>query len=404
EAFSITSFQAAEVPGPTFRPDPYQLRDWNSLNALKKKIALSNGVFGEGAVFFRFKKDDLQSLRSEQRQNEEAGDRSLNVTGGGRASLNWKNESWDGLVALGINYSKYDFEGEIQKVRQFAVERIEVPASLTADFKMGSLWKLKPACLVTLSDSGAEASPRVGFEVRPHSDLRIVGFGGSFFRRPSISEVYGNERGIGSNPDLRTETAFKGELGLVWFLSRSHFSLVFFGARAKDLISLTQIGPDLQRAENIGQASWLGQEVLLNLQSSWGGYLRPSFLSLWTRNESDVAAERGKSLPFRFPTTFRLETGLNQNNWNMGYRASFYSSSFLDRVNQERLAPYQLHDVFVRLKVRELGSFELNIQNLFNLALAKTSNAGVDSNQFISGVNGYPTAGRRIGFTWVYDL
>jgi outer membrane cobalamin receptor len=399
--FSLNSFQTAETPGPINKPESHRLQDWNSLSAVRGTTVLTQSLSGEGVVFFRFREDELQGTRQES---------SLNTTGGARVSLEWKEPQWRSLFALGINYSKYRFEGASENRRQFSFERVELPASGSLHIALGESFTLKPAYLVTLTDSVWNSSPRLGFEMVPSSAVRVFGFGGAVFRHPSLSELYGNQLGLVSNSSLQSETATKAELGMKWspvFISstvKSFLSYSVFGARAKNLITFSQVGPDLQRAENIGMASWLGQELSLGVESASGFFCRPSMTWLWTRNESAIAAEKGKDLPYRFPLSIRWEMGTNRESWGAGYRASFFSASYLDKANQEQLAPYHLHDFYLRLKVKAAGQFELNIQNLFNLTLASAAVTGVEVSKYISGVNGYPTSGRRVGVTWIYDL
>lgn len=410
DAFSITSLQLAEVPGPTFRPSPHQLKEGNSLNAIRSRFFLTENVTGEGLLFFRIRGDELSNELAFESRAKLGKNYTVNYTGGSKATLEWKTGDWDGLAALGVNYTKYDFDGEIQKQNQFSVDSFEIPASVTAKMMVSRFVELKPSYLISISDSQVSTSPRLGFEATLSEQITLFGLGGVFYRRPSLSERYGNNFSLSQNTSLKTETAVKGELGLIWYphlfdgVTKTSFSFVVFGARAKELITLSQIGAGLQRAENIGKASWVGQELSGRFESRWGTYFRPSILLLQTRNESEIVAETGKLLPFRYPSTVRAEIGIARESWSGGHRISVFSESFFDRANQKRLAPYQIHDLFLGLKVRELGAFELNVQNLFNITLAKVSEAGVDSMQFISGVNGYPTVGRRVGITWVYDL
>ena len=399
--FSLNSFQAAETPGPVNKPASHQLRDWNSLSAVRGTTRLSKSVAGEGAVFFRFRQDELQG------ENQET---SFNYTGGANASLEWKETDIRSLFALGINFSKYRFEELRKSRRQFTFERIEIPASVSTHINLEKSFTLKPAFLATLTDAVWNTSPRLGFEMVPSSSVRVFGFGGFVFRHPSLSELHGNQLGLTSNPELQPEKAAKAELGIKWSpllfsdYLKGALNYSVFGARAENLIVYSQVGPDTQKAENIGLASWLGQEISIGLESSSGFFFRPSMIWLWTQNRSPVVAENGRSLPYRFPLTLRSEVGVNQETWGTGYRAMWFSASYLDRANLEQLAPYQLHDVYLRLKVRGAGQFELNIQNLFNITLASASVAGVEVTKYVSGVNGYPTSGRRVGVTWIYDL
>ncbi|MFM8270335.1 MAG: TonB-dependent receptor domain-containing protein [Pseudomonadota bacterium] len=396
--FSLNSFQVADVPGPTHRPNPYELADWNNLTVLRGKTPLAEHLTGDGMLFFRARADEL----TKENETETEPEPSLNYTSGAKASVNWKQDYWKAEFAAGFNFSKYRSKIE--------VERFELPASLSAQILLGSSFELKPAMLIALSDSKWNASPRLGFDYRPWSSLRLFGFGGWVFRQPSLSELVGNQVGVAANQELKEEMATKAELGFQWFpwlqssLAKSHVSFSVFGAKAQNLILFSQVGPDLRRAENIGKASWLGQELSFRIENPWGFFSRPSFLWLWTRNESPLAAENGKSLPYRFPMTLLLETGIERDKWNAGHRASFFSPSFTDKMNQEQLAAYQLHDLYLGLKVKEWGLVQLSLQNLFNITLASASMAGVEVSKSVSGINGYPTAGRRIGVTWVYDF
>ena len=395
--FSLNSFQRTEVPGPTHSPDFSDLNELMSFTGLKGRFQTDLDSILEGAVYFRAQQDQLSGLRVEQTSQQ--------LGYGARLNGAWKTEALETGLGMGFDSSQYNGQGR----------SLSFPVSVHGVGRLSEKWELKPAVLgqmeVSLESpervSAFRLSPRLGWQFQLSNHWRLRGLIGQFFRTPSLAETLGNQTSLEANPNLTVEKALKSELGMDWFFSGKNnqfrFSSTLFGAQAHNLIVYAPQTKSTQRAENIGRARWLGQEFLAEMQNSIGLTLRPSASVLFTTNDSDWAAEKGKQLPNRFPFSSRVEVGFQKPRGEGGYRLSYFSSSFLDRANTQKMEGYFVHDIYGGLNTRALGRFELTFANLLNVQNVGTVLDGNPSSASISGFFGYPTSGRRISALWKYD-
>lgn len=405
--FSLNSLQWVEVPGATFQPEYFDLTEYHQVSAIKYQRELSPLISIQSDMFLRLSVDQLKDSQfAFRRQAREYSARSTNSTWGGQGAVIFKSKPVTTTLRSSLLVSKLD-----QSATSASAQLLEVPVALLAQVPISSRFEIKPACLVSWTESdrqnqalrGWNFSPRLGWQIRSEDFWRLRGAVGSYFRRPHLTELFGNQKGLSGNVLLNPERAERIEVGWDW-LGNPHWSITVFGTQARDLIQYLPSGPNAQRPENIGAASWWGQELSAEFMISKEISLRPLFSGLFSRNDSDIVAEKNKILPNRFPWLIRLDTSWEKQKWRLSHRSSFFSNSFLDRANLKELAPFQIHDITISRTDRAWGQFALEIQNIFDITVANGMWSGVETVQSIGGVPGYPNAGRRVYFTWSYAI
>lgn len=403
--FSLNSLQWVEVPGATYQPEYFDLTEYHQVSAIKYQRDLSPLVSIQSDLFLRMAVDQLkESELASTTQTREFSARSTNSTWGGQGAVIFKSEPITATVRSSVFISKLEQNAASTRL-------LEVPFSLLFQVPISSEFEIKPACLAHWTESddqnqalrGWNFSPRLGWQLQSDNFWRLRGAVGSYFRRPQLTELFGNQKGLSGNVRLNPERAHRAEIGWDW-LGNPHWSITVFGTQAQDLIQYLPSGSNAQRPENIGAASWWGQELSAEWIVSKELSFRPVFASLFSRNNSEVVAEKNKILPNRFPWFSRLDTTWEKQKWRLGHRASFFSNSFLDRANLKELAPFQIHDITISRSDRAWGQFAMEIQNLFDITVANGMWSGVESLQTIGGIPGYPIAGRRVYFTWTYII
>lgn len=401
-AFSLNGIQASEIPGSIYNPEFYDLTQFTHLTGIKTIIPLGNALEMEALGSFRFQRD---LLNSKQESETKRISKNTGLTSpGAQLAFRWNvapsfSTSW----GVGGRFSK----------RLSEETNTEIPFFAAVDMGSAVSWKIQPAVFGQYIPGGTTSevhlSPRIAGEYRLHPLGRLRGQVGNYFRRPSLSELYGNNAGLEANPDLKNETGFKSELGTDWFFEgarnvRHKISLTLFAAQTTNLISFFPSSASSRKPQNIGRAVWMGQELQYEVESPLGWKVRPSLVRLQTRNDSPVVAENGRALPWRFPWVARLDISFERGQWNMGYRGSVFSRSFLDVANQQEMGSYSLHDLFVGVSLKQLGRFEFDVLNLFDVQSVVSSQGGAETFDSISGVVGYPVAGRRVGLSWWVDF
>ena len=407
KVFSLNSLQWVEVPGATYQPQYFDLTEYHQVSAIKYQRDLSPLVSIQSDLFLRMAVDQLRDSEfASKTQTREYSAHSTNSTWGGQSAVILKAEPVTATFRSSVLVSKLD-----QSSTSAPARLLEVPFALLVQVPISSRIEIKPACLANWTESdrqnqalrGWSFSPRLGWQMQAENLGRLRGIVGSYFRRPHLTELFGNQKGLSGNVLLNPERAHRVEIGWDW-LGNPHWSVTVFGTQAQDLIQYLPSGPNVQRPENIGAASWWGQELSAEFIVSKELSLRPVFASLFSRNESEVVAEKNKILPNRFPWLSRLDTTWEKQKWRLSHRASVFSNSFLDRANLKELAPFQIHDITISRSDRAWGQFALEIQNIFDITVANGIWSGVESLQSVGGIPGYPIAGRRVYFTWTYNI
>jgi iron complex outermembrane receptor protein len=170
---------------------------------------------------------------------------------------------------------------------------------------------------------------------------------------PSLFELFGNTGAVLGNPTLRPENALATDFGVSWSpepfgteerpirIAAELFGFVTF---ADDLIVLVQNGQAVAHAENVSSSRTAGVELGVSLDSPWvGGRLSGTFLD--AINTSEIAAERGKTLPNRprwkgfFRVEGRSSLGSSWGAFRLSTELEAMDGNFVDAANRTLLEP-----------------------------------------------------------------
>jgi len=136
-------------------------------------------------------------------------------------------------------------------------------------------------------------------------DTRLALSVGRNLRLPSLYELYGDNGYVVGNPDLRPEDGLTVELSAAHFATwvgdddMVKFEVAGFVTWTDDLIQFVQNAQNIARPENVDTALLAGVEAGVGLDVVQHLRARGSLTWLYTENQSQIAARRGKRLPFR---------------------------------------------------------------------------------------------------------
>lgn len=154
---------------------------------------------------------------------------------------------------------------------------------------MGWSWGLRPSARVeatggqvserdlfdarTESISGSYGTWRVGLEVGPRDDLKLLAAASSGVRLPTLFELFGDRARFLASPDLQPERATTVEGGLRadprFGPLRTELDLRAYAGRSEDLIRLIQNAGRRLKFQNAGAARRWGVEAGLRLALRW---------------------------------------------------------------------------------------------------------------------------------------
>ncbi|MBN2493874.1 MAG: TonB-dependent receptor [Deltaproteobacteria bacterium] len=129
--------------------------------------------------------------------------------------------------------------------------------------------------------------------------------GGRSVRTPDIAELFGDRGSVIGNAELRPETGFNADAGLIWILAGRgpldllRVELIGFGSWTDDLIVLVQNSQSTVRSENVDAAEILGLETSLRLELWERLSLSANYTYLHAINRSETPYYEGKRLPGR---------------------------------------------------------------------------------------------------------
>jgi iron complex outermembrane receptor protein len=136
-------------------------------------------------------------------------------------------------------------------------------------------------------------------------DTRLTLSGGRAVRFPSLFELFGNTGRVMGNADLKAESAFSLDAGVIYdpgFLPAPHgLRLEFNGfySDVTDLIQYVQTAQGVARAENVDRALLWGVEAGARADLFSHLRIRGNYTFLRALNQGDVAARQDKVLPLR---------------------------------------------------------------------------------------------------------
>jgi len=406
---SLNGFQNKTIPGSVESPETNQLRVWNHLSALKVLVPLDIHWIFESSAYLRKNKEELLCLRQPLSRI------SNNSSAGGTFSALLRELSWEAQLSLGFDSSQFVLsESDLDPVE---VSQQNLPVSLSTRIALNPEFTIHPAFLGVISKGGTvssnltlDPSLRMGLEYAIGPDLKVRGFAGSVFRAPSLSEKFGLQPGVVGNDALQNETALKADLGAVWEsrvreqLGIQQLAFTVFGVQAQNLIAYVQNSSNSHRPENISNSIWMGNEISAALTVPGGGSFQPSILGMFSRNQSEVAAEKEKNLPYMAPWRAKLTSRWERGHWFLSHHLVYNSETFTDKANLQKIEATITHDLALGYFDKTWGRVELKVLNLFDRNLARASVMGLDSEQYLGGTSQFPSAGRRINVSWVVDL
>jgi len=332
----------------------------------------------------------------------------------------WDELSW----GTGILFDRYRKTRSDQPENSVNNSRWQVPLGFSARvYTANRETFIEPALQTHLfyyslpSDSSLKtfvlASPRIGAQIHLIESLRLRGVIGSYYRAPSMNEIYGDSVSVAPAIDLKYEKALKGEVGAdydwknpVSGIRNVSASYTYSRSRAANLISLIQNSQDTFIAINIGESFIQTHEFVMAAQSDFGFRSRTGLTLMETKNLSAVSYQRGKELPLRSPYQIQAGVGYDFKNWGVDYKLSHVGPMYGDVGNTKRLSSTMSHSVQTKFKDDSWGEFILEFNNIFNEITSKS--AYTSDNQRVidntTGYPGFPSPGRRIYLTWIYQI
>lgn len=208
----------------------------------------------------------------------------------------------------------------------------------------------------------AEFSPKLGIIISPLKYLSLKGNIGRSFRAPNFSELFFPEQGfIGGNPNLKPESSFDFDLGLVFSHPRVVFEVGYFRNKIDDLILFVFVSAQRIEPRNVGEVTQQGVETSL--------VLRPfKFLELfagYTFLDGELE-DTGAQLPGRPRNKFDIRGVLRHRSFSL-----FWETHFVDEIplspfpNSATTEARTTHDVGIKAEWKKIFlTFEA--KNVFN--------------------------------------
>jgi iron complex outermembrane receptor protein len=220
----------------------------------------------------------------------------------------------------------------------------------------------------TFVSQRAETKPAGNLAVRWHlrEGLTLQGDFGRSVRQPKFSELFGDQGFVLGNPQLSSELAWQGAVGVDWKLALSrlvpeaHLDVSYFERHVDDLIQFELAG-GFARAANIGKARVRGIESNVSFKLPKGFRLTQSYTY---QSAIDLAVNPGNGL-----------VGIPEHEWNgeLSYKRGIFSAAvrsnlvdnqFLDALNTRRIDSRLLVDAEVAVFLRDRYRLALEGKNL----------------------------------------
>ncbi len=391
--FSLNVYGEKEIPGPVERPARGKLSQFYSVTGARHEADLGGGLRSDAHLYLRVGHDTLEGLEAFLPAQ------STDIGAGAKFAL--RAGEWEGIAGVAR---------EELNVGQTGKGRLSIPAGLSTSFPIGGrALSIKPAVLAhfySYSPSGsyALASPRIGLVSRPLDAVQLRAAAGSFYRAPTLFELYGSPSGISASPGLRYEQAAKAEVGFDWDTRAVRLSYTFSASRARDLIAYVQNSQATRVAVNVGEAEVLAHELAVEGRTAWDIGARAALTFLSAKNLSDVAAQYGNELPHRPPYQTDLVLSYTRPRWSLSYELVVYGPTYWDLANAQRLGAVANHNLRAAWDSLGAGSFGLELDNLTDVISAPSSVGAFSTTDNSTGYFGYPAPGRRMYLSWRYDL
>jgi len=199
------------------------------------------------------------------------------------------------------------------------------------------------------SDIASQVSPKLGFVFKksPQSNMTLKGNIGTAFRAPTFNDLYWPEDFFSKgNPDLKPETSFNVDVGLVYQNLLSNLfqweSTLFYN-RVKDLIQWQPDSDFKWMPTNVGTAVMRGIENSCTFRTAENQfYFKASHTWMRAENKTANSPFKGNRLIFRPETKYDLQAGLNTHQFyfNLNYR--YVDQQFRTNENSNTCPVYHL--------------------------------------------------------------
>jgi len=246
------------------------------------------------------------------------------------------------------------------------------------------------------SDIGSQTSPKFGIAVTRSGNIltTLRSNVGKSFRSPTFNDLYWPEDfwSVG-NPDLKPETGFNYDAGLLLQYDQPDFSanfeLTYFASNLEDLIIWAPIDAVKWSPQNVDKSETDGIETILRFDF-FEQLLSLDFAHTYMSaiNKSKNPGENGKDLIYRPKNKFDIGLGVNYKfmQLQLGYR--FVDKTYTDSYNTSSLPSHEVYDLSVGVVPMISGLKLLAKLDVMNLT---------DENYNV--MFDYPMPGRQVRFT-----
>lgn len=220
-----------------------------------------------------------------------------------------------------------------------------------------------------------EARLGVAYEVTPQATLRATGIRG--LRFPTLGERYGVSAAVRGNPDLGAEQAWAADVG-GRFDGRIGRQAVFwvdaslFARFADQLIAYERSALGYVRPNNIGEARFLGGELVAELSAWQHLRLRSGITGLAADNTTDP--DMDLKVPYRSPLTsvselelWRACTECRMNYLGVSTYANYRSGRYVDPAGLIVIPGQFVVSLAARAEFYERVELQARIDNLFGV-------------------------------------
>jgi outer membrane receptor protein involved in Fe transport len=349
------------LPGwPTLTPTDWQ-EDARAAASVRLAHPLGPSLFGSAQFMGRYDRLDVEIQQLGPRVSHQR-----DLSGAARGEMQWLHRGGTLTVAGSAGLEQLSAEGTGTR------QRPELAAALSEDavFFQGRL-RLAPALRFDRVGSYSGLSGKLGTTLRLFGPVSLRASAGRTFRPPSFGELFLQQGILEPNPDLVSEQAWTGDLGLV---AEGALGLVSAGAFASVYRDLIVYEPgSFQRLKpfNDGKASMRGLEIeaasaparrLLGLS---GAVAYTLLLSETLRGAPEVV---GRDVPYRPRHRLYARVALEQSAWGAHGECHWVGSQFHDPQN---LRPFPATTTFhaggfVRLLARPDLRLALEVKNLLD--------------------------------------
>jgi outer membrane cobalamin receptor len=172
-------------------------------------------------------------------------------------------------------------------------QRALLSAALSDDIEIGGGVSLHPALRLDRIGNNPGASPGLA-ALWQKGALELRAGWGLSYRPPTFSELYLQQGGITSNPDLRPERAWSVDAGAAWRTGALTLSAGVFWSRYRDLILYQLFAPLRAKPFNIGRARIAGLELqaVVPLPSGFLAEASYSYLDAVNLSGCDTGGDR----------------------------------------------------------------------------------------------------------------